>query len=127
MPSGRMEGLVAAGTPACVIPSGKGDTGKRFLLARALGDYMGRPEAGLGVLTSMNTVRQAQSRAFAAELLAPAESLRTRLADRGAEEDVIHDLGQEFDVSTWVIKHQISNHGLAEPLSPRGATHAHGH
>lgn len=125
MPSGRMEGLVAAGAPACVIPSGKGDTAKRFLLARALGDYMGRPEAGLGVLTSMDTVRQAQSRAFAAELLAPAESLRTRLADRGAEENVIHDLGQEFDVSTWVINRQIRNHGLAEPCPPRGTTHAH--
>ena len=120
MPSSRMEGLVAAGTPACAITKRRREeTAKRFLLARALGDYMGRSEAGLGILTSMDTVRQGQSRAFAAELLAPAESLRTRLADRGAAEDVIRDLGQEFDVSTWVIEHQISNHGLVEPCPRR--------
>ena len=112
MPSSRIEGLVAAGAPACVITSQRGETAKRFLLARAIGDYIGRSDAGLGILTSMDTARQAQSRAFAAELLAPAESLLTHLADRGAEEDVINDLGQEFDVSTWVIKHQIRNHGL---------------
>ena len=116
MPSSRVEGLVAAGRPDCAITSQKGETTKRFVLARALGDYMGRSEAGLGILTSMDTRRQARSRAFAAELLAPAESLRPRLADWGAEEDVIHDLGQEFAVSPWVIHHQISNHGLLQAM-----------
>ncbi|MXW40789.1 MAG: hypothetical protein F4Z75_06585 [Synechococcus sp. SB0668_bin_15] len=118
MPSSRIEGLVAAGGPACAITSQRRETtAKRFVLARALGDYMGRSEAGLGILTSMDTMRQARSRAFAAELLAPAESLRPRLADRGAEENVIHDLGQEFAVSPWVINHQIRNHGLPQPCS----------
>jgi len=37
----------------------------------------------------------------------------------GAAADVIRDLGQEFDVSTWVIEHQISNHGLVEPCPRR--------
>ncbi|KKZ13343.1 MAG: hypothetical protein TE42_00740 [Candidatus Synechococcus spongiarum SP3] len=114
MPSSRMEGLVAAGAPACVIAS-RGADAARFLCARALGDYMGRSEAGLGVLTSMDTARQAQSRAFAAELLAPAESLRARLAGREAEEDVIRGLGLEFGVSTWLINHQIRNHDLVQP------------
>lgn len=120
MPSSRMQGLVAAGAPTCAIMSRRrGNTAKRFLLARALGDYMGRSEAGLGILTSMDTARQARSRAFAAELLAPAKSLQTRLADRGVQEDVISDLGQEFDVSTKVIKHQIRNHSLAQPCPNR--------
>jgi len=115
MPSSRIEGLVAPSTPACAIASRRGETAKRFLLARALGDYMGRSEVGLGILASMDTVRQAQSRAFAAELLAPAESLRTRFDGREPENNVIRSLGQEFDVSTWVIKHQIENHGIAAP------------
>ena len=119
MPSSRVEGLVAAGGPACVIPHRRG-TNQRFLLARALGDYMGRgPEAGLGILTSMDTARQARSRAFAAELLAPAASLRPRLAERGATEEKVCALGQEFDVSPWVIHHQIRNHDLAEPCPSR--------
>ena len=121
MPFSRVEGLVAAGAPACVIPHRKGATQQRFLLARALGDYMGRgSEPGLGILTSMETARQARSRAFAAELLAPAESLRSRLAGQGVTEDVARTLGQEFDVSPWVIHHQVRNHGLEEsnPLTP---------
>ena len=81
---------------------------------------MGRgPEAGLGILASMETARQARSRTFAAELLAPAASLRPRLAERGATEDVVCALGQEFDVSPWVIHHQIRNHDLAEPCPSR--------
>ena len=117
MPSSRMEGLVAADGPACAITRQKRETtARRFVLARALGDYMGRSEAGLGILTTMDTMRQARSRAFAAELLAPAESLLPRLAD-GVEADVIHDLGQEFAVSPWVIRHQIRNHGLPQPCS----------
>ncbi|WP_368794373.1 ImmA/IrrE family metallo-endopeptidase [Candidatus Synechococcus spongiarum] len=114
MPSSRMEGLVSAGGPACAITSQRRETAKRFVLARALGDYIGRSDAGLGILTSMDTARQARSRAFAAELLAPAESLRPRLADQGVN---VHDLGQEFDVSTQLINHQITNHGLPQPYS----------
>ena len=41
MTSSRMEGLVAAGGPACAITSQKRETAKRFVRARALGDYMG--------------------------------------------------------------------------------------
>ena len=44
-PSGRIQGLVAANAPTCVTAP-RSETGKRFLLARALGDYIGRTEPG---------------------------------------------------------------------------------
>ena len=117
-PSRRLQGLVAANTPACVtIP--KGEFGKRFLLARSLGDYMGRPQPGPGILSSLLTDRQAQSRAFAAEFLAPAESLRARLGGGFPDEERIDDLGQEFGVSGEVIRRQIENHGLTAPWKRR--------
>ena len=120
-PSRRLQGLVAANTPACVtIP--KGEFGKRFLLARALGDYMGRPQpgpGGPGILSSLLTDRQAQSRAFAAEFLAPAESLRARLGDDFPDEERIDDLGQEFGVAGEVIRRQIENHRLTAPWKRR--------
>ena len=113
MPSSRIEGLVAATAPTCAIDGRKPEAAKRFTLARALGDYIGRSQAGPGLITSMDTARQAQSRAFAAELLAPAQSLRTRLAGQDANEDVISGLGHEFGVSSWVVHRQIRNHRLA--------------
>ena len=113
-PCSRIHGLVAEHAPACVT-TGRSETGRRFLLARALGDYVGRLEPGFGILTSLFTDRQAQSRAFAAELLAPAESLRSRLDDRFTEDDTIDEIGREFGVSSQVVLHQIENHNLARP------------
>ncbi len=112
VPCKRIHGLVAAGAPACITAE-RNEAGKRFLLARALGDFIGRSEQGPGILTSLYTDRQAQSRAFAAELLAPAESLRARLGDEPVEGDMIDEFGREFGVSSQVILHQMENHGLA--------------
>ena len=111
-PSTRIQGLVAEDAPACAtVP--RSETGKRFLLARAVGDYLGRPEPGPVILSSLATGRQAQSRAFAAEFLAPAESLRQRLGDGPVEPEQVDDLASEFCVSSYVIRHQIENRRLA--------------
>ena len=111
-PSPRIQGLVAENAPACVtVP--KGESGKRFLLARALGDYLGRSTPRLAILSSLATDRQARSRAFAAEFLAPAESLRRRLKSETVEPERVDELGSEFGVSSEVIRRQMENHGLA--------------
>ena len=111
-PSTRIQGLVAADAPACVLPP-RGESGRRFLQARALGDYLGRSGPGSAILSSLATDRQARSRAFAAELLAPAESLRRRLGSSLVEPEQVDELGHEYGVSTEVIRRQIENHGLA--------------
>lgn len=111
-PSKRILGLVAADAPDCVTAR-KTERGKRFLVARALGDYLSRAEPCFGILSSLVTDRQARSRAFAAEFLAPAQSLQARLDSEFADEYVIDDLGDEFGVSSYVILHQIKNHSLA--------------
>ena len=112
-PSARIHGLVATDTPACVtVP--RSTAGTRFLQARALGDFLGRNTTGPGLLSSLATDRQAQSRAFAAEFLAPAASLRSRITARRVDSEQVDDLGREFRVSTELIRRQIQNHGLAE-------------
>ena len=111
-PATCIQGLVAADAPACVVAP-RSESGKRFLLARALGDYLGRREPGPAILSSLATDRQAQSRAFAAELLAPAKSLRRRLGSPLAEPEQVDELGHEYGVSTEVVRRQIENHGLA--------------
>ena len=82
-------------------------------MARALGDYLARASPGPGLLSSLSTDRQAQSRAFAAEFLAPADALRARLAGNSSvEPERTDDLAREFGVSSEVIRRQIENHDM---------------
>lgn len=114
-PSTRLEGLVSADGPACVIVP-RSENGARFLRARAVGDYLSRSGPAAGILNSLHTERQARSRAFAAEFLAPAEALGARLGSEIADEETIESLGNEFGVSSHVIARQMINHQLGTPL-----------
>jgi hypothetical protein len=112
-PSTRIHGVVAVDAPTCVTAP-RAESGKRFLLARALGDYLDRTEPGAGILSSLATDRQAQSRAFAAEFLAPASSLRAAIGDANlVEPEQVDDLGRRFGVAGEVIRRQIENHNIA--------------
>ena len=111
-PSTRVEGLVAADRPACVTAP-RGQAGKRFLLGRALGDYLSRSEPGPSLLSSLATGRQALSRAFSDEFLAPAEAIRKRLKGGLAEAEEVDDLSDEFGVTSALIRRQVENHNLA--------------
>jgi len=109
----RVEGLVAAGAPSCLIRP-KGEAGQRFLLARAAGDYLSRPNGSASLLTSVSSPRQRQSRAFAAELLVPKAELKERIGSSSTvSETAIADWAEEYGVSSYVVHHQITNHGLA--------------
>ena len=111
-PTSTLQGLVAARTPACVTTP-RSIAGKRFLLARAVGEFLSRSPAGASILSSLATDAQARSRAFAAEFLAPAERLREMLGSGPVEPEMVDDLSGAFRVSSQVIRHQIENHGLA--------------
>ena len=112
-PTKGIQGLVAAESPACAVANGR-ETTQRFLRARALGDYLGRAADAPAILSGLATDRQAQSRAFAAEFLAPAEALRRKLGGTRVSQDEVDDLAHEFDVSSYVVRHQIENHDLAQ-------------
>jgi hypothetical protein len=64
-------------------------------------------EAGV---TVAKTRRQQASRAFAAELLAPAKLLRERAGQHGLTPDDIDAIAIEFRCPDWVIIHQAENH-----------------
>jgi hypothetical protein len=113
----RISALVgpdASGRPR-LIPSAasRQPESSRFLLGRALffapsGDF----HAPQRLLTRASAWPQRASRAFAAELLAPADELRRRVAGQVTYEQVA-DLAREFQVSPMVIEHQLENHGIA--------------
>lgn len=119
-PSPRVQGCVASDSPSCVVVS-KSEPGKRFLLARALGDYVGREHPGPAILGTLETVRQARSRAFAAEFLAPAEWLRSQVGiAQSVDGRAVRDLARELGVSEMVIEHQVQNHHIAAVREPVG-------
>jgi hypothetical protein len=84
---------------------------KRFILCRALSDHLASGQASL--VTRSGTEHQQRNRAFAAEFLAPAESIKERIGGHRVGEEDIEELAQEFQVSDLVIRHQIQNHNLA--------------
>jgi hypothetical protein len=106
--SNRLQGLVAARSPACV-GTVSSDTSRRFLQARSIGAFLSPPDRGPSLLSTMATDFQAFTRAFAAEFLAPAEQLRARM--KGGRTPVVA-LARDFRVSPRVISHQIQNHRL---------------
>ena len=86
---------------------------RRFLLGRALHHWLYATKRGSPqrLLTKGHDWLQASSRAFAAELLAPARALSRRLAG-GADWERHAELADEFEVSSMVIAHQIANNRL---------------
>ena len=106
--SARLQGLVAADSPACVGTARSG-TSRRFLQARSIGAFLSSTDSGPSLLSTMATDFQAFTRAFAAEFLAPAEQLRVRMK---GDHTSVTALAHEFRVSNFVIAHQIKNHRL---------------
>ncbi|HEX8858497.1 MAG TPA: ImmA/IrrE family metallo-endopeptidase [Actinomycetes bacterium] len=84
---------------------------QRFAQARALWHFVFGVPSQSFLLTPAHTDRQRVERAFAAELLAPAEGIRERLQSDEVEftfEDV-EAIARDFGVSPMVIRHQIEN------------------
>jgi hypothetical protein len=104
-------GISVQGTPRLIAPPKRAQH-ERFLVARGLYALAsGAVSQAPRLLTSAGTRFQAGSRAFAAELLAPAEALRTRIGD-ALDEERLDEIAEEFEVSSAVIQHQIENHAL---------------
>jgi hypothetical protein len=90
------------------------ETGQRFDLARLLGDHLviGR---GLPALpaTQAYTFRQKAQRSFAAEFLAPFDTVDAMLAGDYSEES-IEKVATYFEVSNWTIRTLLMNHNRLE-------------
>lgn len=91
----------------------RSETSKVFMTCRALFDYLTTPDSSAALVTEASSERQKRNRAFAAEFLAPAEALRSRIKTEFVTEQDMQELAAEFHTSDMVIRHQIQNHNLA--------------
>ncbi|MCE8038914.1 hypothetical protein [Halomonas sp. MCCC 1A11062] len=95
-----------------VLLRSKWETGRRFELARLLGDTLvqGTNER-LHLATMQNTYRQKFQRAFAAELLCPIEPLKDVL-EGDYTDDAIQGAADNFKVSPLMVTTQLVNNGV---------------
>lgn len=95
-------------------------TGKRFELARFIGDYLlyGNNGASWLASTDLRTSRQKYQRAFAAEFLCPLNGLQAYL-DNDYSESAMEDAAEHFKVSQKTVESILTNNGLIS--SPQSA------
>jgi hypothetical protein len=85
---------------------------RKFAAARASFLTWSNAKASSRLVTTARTRDQQGSRAFAAELLAPAKYLRKRLGDRTEVSPFTLDrISEEMGISPTVVRHQATNHG----------------
>ena len=100
--------VLASGSHAQVALRSKWATGKRFDLARLLGDRLLGHDEPLSPATRARTYRQKAQRAFAAELLCPYEAVCDFLGNDRSEERC-EDAANHFNVSPLAISALLLN------------------
>ena len=113
-PKGRLEAVLERsdeGGSVAVVHDGDA-AGNRLRLARgAFLRHFGSSREGRRIVTKAYTAEQRASRAFAAELLAPAADIAKHIGDQVSLAE-IDQLAQHYKVSPFVVSHQIQNHRL---------------
>lgn len=92
------------------------DAAQRFHFCRGLYAFLRADNAGPWMVTKSLSDAQKQSRAFAAEFLAPAVALQDRVSGTTVSADEVDEIASEFGVSAFVIDHQLENHRIAKVL-----------
>ncbi len=97
-----------------VVLRSKWDTGRRFELARLIGDRIANvSQSKLFPATRSYTYRQKLQRSFAAEFLSPFEAVDNLLAGDYSPEK-LQEAAAHFDVSELTIRTLLVNHGRIE-------------
>ena len=97
-----------------VVLRSKYPTGRRFALARLIGDRLTQNQSDrLFPATNAVTYRQKQQRAFAAELLCPFDALADRLKGDFSDE-TLEEAAEHFQVSEKAVRSTLVNHNLLD-------------
>ena len=113
-PEGAPRGVVAfmldgVRRGARVVLRSANEMGRRFELARLIGDHALVDDGRLFPATATSSYRQKVQRAFAAELLCPWDAVRPVLEDVVSEDDAT-DVANYFGVSPLLLINRIEDH-----------------
>lgn len=107
----NIDGLIGADGPsslAVVVGASATTTAKRFAAARAMGRFSLAPLPNRSLLTRAAQYTERAERAFAAELLAPANGIAQILAGDFSD-DALERAAEHFSVNTILVQHQVEN------------------
>lgn len=85
---------------------------QRFTFSRVLREYL-FDNSPLSLIRESSDFGQKRNKAFAAEFLAPAETLRKKITVGEVSDVDIAQIAEDLNVSSWVVKYQIQNNKLA--------------
>jgi hypothetical protein len=105
-------GTEGGASPGFVV-SVRGQRSARFAFCRGLFEYLATPRARASLITRTYSDRQKRNRAFAAEFLLPAATLKSRIKTDRVTDEEIDEFAAEFDISPMIVSHQIVNHRIA--------------
>jgi len=112
-PARGLDGLAAVNAQRCGVVLGTVNRrleARRFGQARALGRILARPGQQQFILSAARSHDDRVARAFAAELLAPAQGIRHMLETLGEPDDsALEAIAERYNVSPLVIRHQYEN------------------
>jgi hypothetical protein len=101
-------------TRGAIVLRSRYETGRRFGLARLIGDSLTATSKGrLLPATSTYTYRQKLQRAFAGEFLCPFDTLINKLSGDYSDE-AIEEAAEYFNVSTLTVRTLLMNHNVIE-------------
>jgi Zn-dependent peptidase ImmA (M78 family) len=108
-----IDGLAAVNSQRCGLALGalsrRPDT-RRFGQARALGRILVHPGQRQFILSAARSYDDRVARAFAAELLAPAQGIRQMLDTAGeADDGALETVADRYNVSPLLVRHQYEN------------------
>lgn len=100
------------GSPGFILKKKARLENQIFSFGRALCDYLVYQHSP-SLVSEAGTERQKRNRAFAAEFLAPAESIQKNISGHEVTCEEIDEIAYHMGVSSFVIEHQVKNHRLA--------------
>jgi hypothetical protein len=103
-------------SPVFVFHPVKQDERLKFAYCRSLYNYLFTDQSSLSLVTGSDLEGQKGNRAFAAEFLVPANSLRKLVKNEAVGPEEIDEIAADFKVSPMVIEHQIENHRIAQVI-----------
>lgn len=89
------------------------EAGRVFTLCRMLFEYLSEADGTSAIVSPADSGRQKRNRAFAAEFIAPAAAIQSQIPSGPLTEEGVQDLAETFGTSSFIIRHQIENHGIA--------------
>jgi hypothetical protein len=89
---------------------------KVFTFCRVLYEYIFSTQLNPALITTLKTHNQKRNRAFAAEFILPADALRKMKIKAEISQDDLENLSTNFNISPYVLKHQLKNHHIAEVI-----------